>query len=236
MHPLTPAIAYLRVSTDRQGRSGLGLQAQRDAITRFAEAEGYSITAEWADEETGKGSDALDTRPNLAAALKAAHKAKCPIVVAKLDRLSRDVHFISGLMAQRVPFIVTELGPRADPFMLHVYAAMAEQERVMIGQRTRDALAAAKAKGTALGNRKNLAEARAKALASVRQGGAERLANVLPVIREVQASGVTSYRGIAEALNARRLPTARGGEWQPTTVRNLLLRAEASASPEPVPA
>src|SRR5262245_56269360 len=123
-----PVIAYYRVSTQRQGRSGLGLDAQRAAVERFAAAEGYTITAEHIEVETGKGSDALDRRPKLNAAITAARKAKCPVIVAKLDRLSRDVHFITGLMVTRVPFIVTELGADADPFMLHIFAAVAERE------------------------------------------------------------------------------------------------------------
>ncbi len=118
------AIAYYRVSTARQGRSGLGIEAQRAAVARFAEAEGYKLIAEFTEVETGKGADALDRRPQLAAALAAGKTGKCPVIVAKLDRLSRDVAFIAGLMAQRVPFIVAELGVDADPFMLHLYAAL----------------------------------------------------------------------------------------------------------------
>ncbi len=122
-------IAYLRVSTQRQHRSGLGIEAQRSAIDRFAATESFKISAEFVEAETGKGFDALDRRPQLAAALAAAKAAKCSVVVAKLDRLSRDVAFVAGLMAQRVPFIVAELGRDADPFMLHLYAALAEKER-----------------------------------------------------------------------------------------------------------
>ena len=106
------------------------------------QAEGITLIAEYVEIETGKGADALDRRPELSAALAQARKAKCPILVAKLDRLSRDVHFISGLMAHRVPFIVAELGADADPFMLHLYAALAEKERSLISARTKAALAA----------------------------------------------------------------------------------------------
>jgi DNA invertase Pin-like site-specific DNA recombinase len=113
------AVAYIRVSTRGQGRSGLGLEAQRDAIAAFAEAEGYQVAETFKEVETGKGADALDRRPKLAAAIKAARKLKGPVIVSKLDRLSRDVHFISGLMAHKVPFIVTELGADVDPFVLH---------------------------------------------------------------------------------------------------------------------
>jgi DNA invertase Pin-like site-specific DNA recombinase len=109
-----PIIAYCRVSTAAQGRSGLGLEAQREALGRFVAAEGFEIGGEFTEIETGKGADALDRRPQLAAALAEARRRKCPIVVAKLDRLSRDVHFISGLMAERVQFIVAELGADVD--------------------------------------------------------------------------------------------------------------------------
>jgi DNA invertase Pin-like site-specific DNA recombinase len=144
MSEMSSAIAYFRVSTQRQGRSGLGIEAQRAAVTRFAEAAGIVLLQEFTEVETGKGADALDRRPQLAAALAAARQAKCPVLVAKLDRLSRDVAFIAGLMAQRVPFIVAELGADADPFMLHLYAALAEKERRMISERTRSALASRK--------------------------------------------------------------------------------------------
>jgi DNA invertase Pin-like site-specific DNA recombinase len=127
MSQMSSAIAYFRVSTQRQGRSGLGIEAQRAAVTRFGETAGIILLQEFTEVETGKGADALDRRPQLAAALAAARQANCPVLVAKLDRLSRDVAFIAGLMAQRVPFIVAELGADADPFMLHLYAALAER-------------------------------------------------------------------------------------------------------------
>jgi DNA invertase Pin-like site-specific DNA recombinase len=145
------AIAYTRVSTASQGRSGLGLEAQQAALARFAKAEGFKLLETFSEVETVKGSDAHDRRPQLAEALKLAKRHKAPIIVAKLDRLSRDVHFISGLMAHKTPFIVAELGADADPFMLHLYAALAEKERRLISQRTRDALAAKKAQGVKLG-------------------------------------------------------------------------------------
>lgn len=143
-------IGYIRVSSAQQGKSGLGIEAQRETLAHFAAAEGFTLVREFIEVETGKGADALERRPQLAAALAEARRAKCPVVVAKLDRLSRDVHFISGLMAHRVQFIVAELGPDVDPFILHLYAALAEKERSMIATRTRDALAAAKARGVVL--------------------------------------------------------------------------------------
>ena len=109
-----PVVAYVRVSTSKQGKSGLGVEAQREAIARFAQAEGLVVASEHVEVETGKGADALDLRPQLRLALDRAHKLRSPIVVAKLDRLSRDVAFIAGLMAQRVPFVVAELGPDID--------------------------------------------------------------------------------------------------------------------------
>src|SRR4030088_768885 len=129
------AIAYLRVSTQQQQRSGLGIEAQRAAVRQFAAGERLIIVAEFVEFESGKGADALDRRPQLAAALAAAKGSKCSVVVAKLDRLSRGVAFVSGSMAQRVPFIVAELGRDADPFMLHLYAALAEKERRLISER-----------------------------------------------------------------------------------------------------
>ena len=145
-----PLIAYIRVSTSQQGRSGLGIEAQRESLRHFANAEGFVIIREFVEVETGKGSDALDRRPNLKAALGAARKLRCHVGVAKLDRLSRDVHFISGLMAHKVPFLVAELGPDVDPFVLHLFAALAEKERALISTRTRQALAAAKVRGVSL--------------------------------------------------------------------------------------
>jgi DNA invertase Pin-like site-specific DNA recombinase len=220
---MSQAVAYYRVSTRQQGRSGLGIEAQKAAIQRFAEAEGIDIVAEHVEVETGKGADALERRPELAAALANARKAKCPVVVAKLDRLSRDVHFISGLMAHRVPFVVAELGADADPFMLHLYAALAEKERALISQRTKAALAAKKAQGVKLGN-PHAADAAVKAQAAHRASADRFAANILPVVDSIRASGISSHAGIAAALNARGVNTARGGRWHATTVRNLLTR------------
>jgi DNA invertase Pin-like site-specific DNA recombinase len=221
--PLRPLIAYLRVSTSQQGRSGLGLEAQREALTRFAASEGYELTREFIEVETGKGSDALDRRPKLAAALAEARRRKCTIGVAKLDRLSRDVHFISGLMAHRVPFIVAELGADVDPFILHLFAALAEKERHLIATRTRDALQRAKARGVKLGGPK-LAEARKAAVERTVANADHHAANVLPVIREIQRSGASLHQ-IADALNARGISTPRGGSWYAKSVSNVLARS-----------
>jgi DNA invertase Pin-like site-specific DNA recombinase len=219
------AIAYYRVSTARQGRSGLGIEAQREAVTRFATAEDFELAAEFVEVETGKGSDALDRRPQLAAALATGRQRKCPVIVAKLDRLSRDVAFISGLMAQRVPFIVAELGRDADPFMLHLYAALAEKERRLISERTKAALGARKAQGTNLGNRTNAAEAADAGRRTLSREADVFAANVRPIVETLKQSGITDLRGLATALNARGVRTARGGNWHVSNVRNVLRRS-----------
>jgi DNA invertase Pin-like site-specific DNA recombinase len=174
---MSPLVAYYRVSTEKQGRSGLGLAAQRNAVAAFAAAEGLTVTAEFTEVETGKGADALDRRPQLRAALKAAKKAKCGVAVAKLDRLSRDVGFIAGLMSQRVPFIVTALGRTVDPFVLHIYAALAQEERRQISERTRKAMAEAKARGKTFG-RQDIGDVN-------REAAAARDAELAPVLREL---------------------------------------------------
>jgi DNA invertase Pin-like site-specific DNA recombinase len=221
----TKAVAYIRVSTAQQGRSGLGIEAQRDTIQRFAAAEGLELLAEFVEIETGKGSDALDRRLQLSAALSAARRADCPVIVSKLDRLSRDVAFIAGLMAQRVPFMVADLGSNPDPFMLHLWAALAEKERNVIAQRTRDALAQAKANGKQLGNRTNLAEAQAIGRQVVADQAQQRAENILPVIREIQGAGCSTLREIAEVLNRRGIQTARGAEWTAMAVKRVMDRA-----------
>jgi DNA invertase Pin-like site-specific DNA recombinase len=215
-------IGYARVSTSQQGRSGLGIEAQREALARFAASEGFELARVFVEVETGKGSDALDRRPQLAAALSEARRQRCSVVVAKLDRLSRDVHFISGLMAHRVPFLVAELGSDVDPFILHLFAALAEKERALIATRTKAALAAAKARGVKLGGPK-LSEARKAAVERNVANADQRACNVLPVIREIQRSGASLHQ-VAEALNARGISTPRGGRWYAKSVSNALAR------------
>jgi DNA invertase Pin-like site-specific DNA recombinase len=206
------AIAYIRVSTQRQGRSGLGLQAQQSAISKFAEAEGFEILATFTEVESGKD---WRNRPQLNAAIERARKLKAPVVVAKLDRLSRDVHFISGLMAHKVPFIVTELGPNVETFMLHIYAAVAEQERALISKRTKDALAAVKARGKKLGGlRPGGGEASQQAAAAFAEG-----------VREVFTElAQLSARAAADELNRRGIKAANGGQWQATQVMRVRSR------------
>src|SRR4029453_11661205 len=219
-----PLITYIRVSTFQQGRSGLGIEAQRQTLAHFAQAEGFTVAREFVEVETGKGADALDRRPQLKAALATARKLRCHVAVAKLDRLSRDVHFISGLMAHKVPFLVAELGPDVDPFVLHLFAALAEKERALISTRTKQALTAAKARGVTLGNPR-LHMARKNAVQAVSAEADRFAANVTPIIREAQKAGATTLREIAAALNARGVATARGGQWHAKSVSNILERA-----------
>jgi DNA invertase Pin-like site-specific DNA recombinase len=208
------AIGYIRVSTVKQGRSGLGLEGQQEALRRFAEAEGYTFAETFTEVESGKHGE--NHRPALAGALARARKERAPIIVAKLDRLSRDVHYISGLMKHRVPFIVTELGADTDPFMLHIYAALAEKERRMISERTRAAMKAAKARGVRIGG------LRAKGVELEREAKdrAEGLRSVFEGL-----SGL-SARKVAEELNARGVPTPAGGKWHAATVIRVRERLE----------
>jgi len=220
------AIAYLRVSTQQQHRSGLGIEAQRTAVGRFAEVEGITIIREFVEAETGKGADALDRRPQLAAALAAARSAKCAVLVSKIDRLSRDVAFVSGLMAQRVPFIVAELGRDADPFMLHLYAALAEKERRLISERTKAALAAKKASGAKLGNLRNIALAGVAGRTAQTAAADEFAAGLMPIVNAIRATGATTLEAISRAMNDRGIRSARGATWHVSSVANLLARSQ----------
>ena len=204
------AVAYIRVSTGKQRRSGLGAEAQQAALTKFAEAENYRFVQTFTETESG----ADDNRPELAAAIERARKAKAPVIVAKLDRLSRDVHYISGLMKHRVPFIVTELGADTDPFLLHIYAALAEKERALISRRTKDALAAAKKRGVVIGGM------REKSL-EVQQAAAQRAEALRPVLAELVE---LSHRAAAAELNRRGITTAEGKPWHSMQVQRVRRR------------
>jgi DNA invertase Pin-like site-specific DNA recombinase len=203
------AIIYRRVSTSEQSKSGLGLEGQLATLERFCAAEGFEVLDGFVDVASGKL--AVEDRVGLAGALDAARRLGCPVIVAKLDRLSRDVAFISGLMARRVPFIVAELGADVDPFVLHLYASLAEKERRLISERTKVALAVKKASGVVLGNRTNLSDAQAKGreareLASVEF--AKKMMGHLGNLREGM-----SLNAIAAHLNQMGVPTIRGGKW-----------------------
>jgi DNA invertase Pin-like site-specific DNA recombinase len=195
-------ISYLRVSTDKQGERGYGLEAQRRAVSDFVGADG--LTAEFVEVESGKRHD---NRPQLAAALAAARKHKARLVIAKLDRLARNVAFIAGLMEEGVEFVCCDM-PSATPFMLHIYAAVAEEERRMISSRTKAALAAAKARGVVLGN--------AEQAAANRAGAVSRAQAISDTLRDMAA---LSARAAAAALNDQAVATPTGRPWSAKTVQ-----------------
>jgi DNA invertase Pin-like site-specific DNA recombinase len=206
------AIGYTRVSTAEQGRSGLGLEAQRQAIENFAKAEGITIAGWHEDVQTGKGSDAIAQRPGLRAALREAKKAKGALIVAKLDRLARNSHFITGLMEQRVRFIVTQL-PNADAFTLQIYAALAEKEAEQISKRTKEALAQSTKKlGMAGKSKAKQREIRAKAMDAKDKAATARAEALRPHIEFALKDGL-SLRKAAESLNARGVESPAGGRW-----------------------
>ena len=215
-------VTYLRVSTDRQGRSGLGLDAQRKAVADHVAGKG-EITAEYVEIESGKKND----RPQLARALAEAKRIGAVLLIAKLDRLARNVAFIANLLEAGVEIAAADM-PEANRFLLHVMAAVAEHEAQAISDRTRAALAAAKARGVALGWS---IPGRAEEQRQAARKGAERnarkadqhAANVLPIIRQIAAPGA-SLRQIADELNTRGIKTARGGLWYAATVRNIMAR------------
>jgi DNA invertase Pin-like site-specific DNA recombinase len=214
-------ISYLRVSTDKQGRSGLGIEAQRQAVLDYLNGGKWELAAEYVEHESGRRND----RPELAKAIAACKKLKTTLVIARLDRLARNVAFISNLMERKVAFVACDM-PDATPMMLHIYAAVAEQEARNISERTKAALQAAKARGKKLGAPKRvLAKARVLGAAGNRREADRFAANVRPIIEQVKATGIISLRGVASALTARGVPTARGGTWNAAQVANVLRRA-----------
>ncbi len=215
-------VTYLRVSTERQGQSGLGLEAQRAAVAAHVLGRG-EVIAEFVEVESGKRAD----RPELARALAEAKRAGAVLLIAKLDRLARNVAFIANLLESGVEVTAADM-PEANRFLLHVMAAVAEHEAQAISDRTKAALAAAKARGVKLGwsNPERVSEQRQAAQrgVTVRMAKADVFAaNVLPIIREMRSSGM-SLRGVADTLNERGVKTARGGKWQAATVKNVLAR------------
>lgn len=212
-------VAYYRVSTDRQGQSGLGLDAQRSAVAAFVTGRG-ELVAEFTEIESGRKND----RPQLVAALDACRRNRAILVIAKLDRLARNVAFIANLMESGVEFRAVDM-PDANRLTLHILAAVAEHEREMISQRTRAALAAAKARGVKLGNPSPSAAAALGRAALAAQAASAR-ARAVPIIRQLKSEGA-SLRRIAAALTAEGVPPLRGSAWHPETVR-LLLRSNAA--------
>lgn len=223
-------VGYYRVSTRKQGASGLGLEAQKEAVARYIASVGGSMVNEFKEVESGHDAD----RPELENAFAVCRLHRATLVVAKLDRLSRDSEEIAGYI-KRARFKCADM-PDADVFQLHIYAALAEQEARAISARTKAALAAAKARGVQLGNPRlqhgTRDQAIAAAAAKVRQAD-ERAADRLPIIRQVKAAGISSFNGIAKALNARGVPTVSGsGAWTQRAVARVIARGQDTSPPE----
>jgi DNA invertase Pin-like site-specific DNA recombinase len=221
-------IAYYRVSTKRQGRSGLGLEAQKQAVTAFLNGGDWQIVGEFVEVETGKRAD----RPEFAKALAAAKLHRATLVIAKLDRLARNLHFVSSLMEAKIDFVAAD-NPHANKLTIHILAAMAEHEGEMISTRTKQALAAAKKRGVKLGGYRGFkpnAKMHKASAAALEKRTAERVALLKPIIQDIQATGVTKLSHIAAALNERGIPTSRGeGEWTATQVDRVLDRMGAGS-------
>lgn len=215
-------VTYLRVSTDRQGKSGLGLEAQRKAVADHVLGKG-EIAAEYVEVESGNKND----RPQLALALAEAKRVGAVLLIAKLDRLARNVAFIANLLESGVEIAAADM-PEANRFLLHVMAAVAEHEARMISDRTRAALAAAKERGVALGwsipsRAGEQRQSAQKGAATNSRKADQHAANILPIIHDLAGQGA-SLRSIASELNRRQIRTARGGQWHAATVRNMLMR------------
>jgi DNA invertase Pin-like site-specific DNA recombinase len=221
-------VSYLRVSTDRQGRSGLGLEAQRAAVDAYLNGGSWRLLEEYLEVESGKKND----RPQLAKALHHAKVTGATLVIAKLDRLSRDAHFLLGLDKAGVDFVAADM-PHANRLTVGIMALVAEQEREAISKRTKEALAAAKRRGVKLGNPNGAAALRkagkgnAAAVARVQEAAHQRAEDLQPVIQELQEHGITGLRAIGRALNERGVVTPRGGKWHPTSVVRVMERMGA---------
>jgi DNA invertase Pin-like site-specific DNA recombinase len=225
-------VSYLRVSTARQGRSGLGLEAQRQAVMDYLDGGRWRLLGEYVEVESGR----VDDRPQLVAALHRAKVTGATLIVAKLDRLSRDLAFLANLQKSGAHFLAADM-PEANELTIHVMAALAQHERRMISERTRQALAAARRRGVKLGNPNGAAallragKGNSNAVASIKSRATERARDILVVIDDIRGDGLRTLQGIADELNAREIRTARGGRWHPTTVRNILQRRIGSAVP-----
>ena len=216
-------VSYLRVSTDKQGRSGLGMEAQRHAVENYLNGGSWELLEEYVEVESGK----RDDRPQLQKALHHAKVTGAMLIIAKLDRLSRDAHFLLGLQKAGVRFVAADM-PEANETMVGFMAIMAQHEREMISRRTKEALAAAKARGVKLGNPNGAAclhgLGNAAAVAVVKENTVKRTEDLRPVVDDIQAAGTRSVRGLAHELNRRGILTPRGGQWHPTSAARLLAR------------
>lgn len=215
---MTTYVAYYRVSTEKQGASGLGLQAQEDAVKRFVSLDD-KIIASFTEVESGRNPQ----RPQLAEALSVCRKMKATLLIAKLDRLSRSVAFIANLLEDtsrsKVSFVATD-NPHANKLTLHILSAVAEEEARAISDRTRAALAAAKARGVKLGGDRGYRPDNTK----MKQEALRRARAVLPVVKDIQKHGITSLKGIATELNTRGLKTSSGKQWSPKQVQRVIER------------
>jgi DNA invertase Pin-like site-specific DNA recombinase len=238
------AIGYLRVSTREQGRSGLGLAAQRHDIETFGAREGFAIKSWHQDVQSGAGADALLLRPGLATALKEAKSAGCPLIVSRLDRLSRNVHFITGLMEHRVHFMVAALGRDCDHFVLHIYASLAEQERKLISERSKATAAALKRKGRKLGlagksktfrRRFYLLSAVARRKATMARAEACRVQIEWALSQSGRWGRPISYAAAAKMLKERRFQTPRGNDWTRDSLATMASRLGLRDRRSPVP-
>lgn len=210
--------AYYRVSTERQGISGLGLEAQRNAVLQHMMREGGRIDGEYVEVESGKRSD----RPKLAAAIRECKRSKSTLIIAKLDRLARNVHFISGLLESGVDFVAVD-NPHANRFQIHLLAAFAEYERELISKRTKEALAQAKTRGVKLGAKDQRALSRA-GVEALKVGALEFARKLMPVVEGLRAQGIAGPTAMSEALNVRGITSRTGGRWYPSTVSKMLSR------------
>lgn len=216
-------VAYYRVSTDRQGQSGLGLDAQRHAVAQhIGQAE---LVAEFTEVESGRKND----RQQLALAMSLAKRTKSVLVIAKLDRLARNVHFISGLLESNVPFVCADM-PEADRTFLQMMAVFAEHEARKISERTKAALAQVKAQGRKLGCPTPQIGS-AQGIESIKQKAGDYAMRVAPIVNDIMAkSGAKTLREIAQALTARGVQTPRGNtEWHPSQVSNIIIRIKKGA-------
>lgn len=213
-------IAYHRVSTQKQGASGLGLEAQQIAVAAYLNGGAWELLAEFQEVETGKGADPLAKRPQLRAALKACRDHGATLIIAKLDRLARNVHFVSGLMESKVSFVACDM-PEANELTIHIMAAFAEHEAKRISQRTKDALAVAKARGVVLGK---AGAANLRPNIEGRQGASNAFADRLrDTFESMQVRGL-SQRGMAAELNSIGVPAPKGGEWRLAQVQRVIRR------------
>jgi DNA invertase Pin-like site-specific DNA recombinase len=211
-------VAYYRVSTQGQGHSGLGLEAQRAAVHTHVQRVGGSLIGEFTEVESG----ALDERTELNVALKQCRTQKAMLVIAKLDRLARSVHFIAQLLNSGVEFVAADM-PHANKLTIHIIAAVAEYEREVIAQRTKAALAAAKMRGVRLGN-PNAALAAQKGREVVQDQADDFARSMMPIFAGLRAKGVCSYSELSRALAECGIPTRRGGQWSATGVSNIVKR------------